>query len=1396
MELSDKNWDSTGRAEFVQRCRQHVDSGKNLTKILYNACVQVVEGHLRSNLLISGLYEVVGIDAQLPLMLTDVFLALDMETSAIDTKTKRDNFINLLTGCSNTIVPDFLLKERLDPETTGDAKIIPSKKMASTKFIKLKTKLFYKQQKFNLFREESEGYAKLITELCQHSGFNCDKVLENLRALIGCFNLDPNRVLDVVLECFECQPHLVDTYIPLLHKFLNNSSTLAQILAFKFSFYHTETPRFTTPSSLYKITALILHAKLISLDQLYDYLLPTDRCIADFYQEQLKEAREASKRSIFASAEEKMEDDGLSEFDKFLLIPNNQKLGLCEALLEIGEWSTVKPLINRLPPYYAVSHPNISKKLCSLLHYVIDPIYHTHSGLSPSIINKVKLIEFDYPRNVKQATKPKDLRDSVFPMISNLGPYLYSDTLLISKIVRIGRSLMTSSDEKEFKYDLLNLLDESILPSMSSVASNCGLADELWQFLRHFDYTARYSLYSNWKRDNDLPILIKVRTETMRSIKYTMKRLSKENVKFSGRQIGKLSHSNPSYLFEYITLQVQSYDNLIGPVVDSLKYLTSLSYDVLIYCIIDASCNLSKDGRYHDGLSISPLLLSLANFTGSFVKKYSVDLPGLLQFIANQLKAGKSLDLLILKEIIQKMTGIEASEEVTNDQLSAMTGGELLKAEGGYFNQVRNTRKSSVRLKDTLLESNLAMPLCILMAQQRNCILFNDKESPHIKLVGKLYDQCQETLVQYGSFLALNLCIDDYIGRLPPLAKLITDYHLNADGAFFLARPMITYNINLKFEELRRSERSLKDSQSYIDAWECVTKPLVDTIIPAYPSKFWEDLSPRFFVTFWTLETYDLEVPKSSYEREIDRLRGQITSLEDNKELAISKKKKEIERCKLLYDRLLEEQSVQAEHVRRVKQRLEKERNQWFHSKLAKVEMTTQFLQHCLFPRCIFTASDALYCAKFVHLLHSIKTPNFSTLICYDKIFGDISYTLSSCTEKEANHYGRFLCSLIETVSRWHKDKETFERECAKFPGFVTKFVDKDPSHVDYENYRHVCHKWHYRLTKAFILCLESGDYVQIRNALIILIKMNAFFPAIESFAKAIDKRVELIRGAEHGKRPDLHALATGYAGQLKLRRSACVPESQFHDKSDKQVMIKKESKQEPKQEPKDNPNSVPKSPVAKEKRENNNKIKTDTFSKTKEQDKNEVKEMKEIKNDVSRSKKEDKPSKSESRNHMNSDKNKTDQRTNSSNSPRHNDRSESRGRSVEPPNDSEREYKRRKVESKVHDDSERRNDKDRNDTGHEKKKGDDSTSSSPTSGRNHHEKKSTNSSSSSSSSRKRETNEESPGEPSVKKKKEDDSIKAPRKTPSNEERESSRKSADNKRSSSSRRSTNKSEDK
>lgn len=76
----------------------------------------------------------------------------------------------------------------------------------------------------------------------------------------------------------------------------------------------------------------------------------------------------------------------------------------------------------------------------------------------------------------------------------------------------------------------------------------------------------------------------------------------------------------------------------------------------------------------------------------------------------------------------------------------------VISQQGGYFGQIRNTKKSSQRLKDVLLDHELALPLCLLMAQQRNGVVFLEGGEKHLKLVGHLYDQVR-TRCQYINIL-------------------------------------------------------------------------------------------------------------------------------------------------------------------------------------------------------------------------------------------------------------------------------------------------------------------------------------------------------------------------------------------------------------------------------------------------------------------------------------------------------------------------------------------------------------------------------------------------------------------------------------------------------------------
>ncbi|KAK6626298.1 hypothetical protein RUM43_006609 [Polyplax serrata] len=392
---------------------------------------------------------------------------------------------------------------------------------------------------------------------------------------------------------------------------------------------------------------------------------------------------------------------------------------------------------------------------------------------------------------------------------------------------------------------------------------------------------------------------------------------------------------------------------------------------------------------------------------------------------------------------------------------------------------------------------------------------------------------------------------------------------------------LFTHSSKMKYDSLRKSDPNYKKlslaakQQKYCEAVQEVMTPIIESVKPLHSLKVWEDISPQFLVTFWSLTMYDLQVPVESYQKEINKIKQASLQAVDSKEMTTSKGKKEQERFNALMEKLQDERKKQQEHVEKVMARLRLEKDSWFPTKSLrspKNESIMKFLQLCVFPRCIFTSTDALYCSKFIHTIHMLKTANFSTLLCLDKLLCDLTYTVTLCTENEAHRYGRFLCCVLELVMRWHGDVTIFEAECSKHPGFITKyrasnhFSDANDE-VSYENYRHVCHKWHYKITKAILVCLESKDYTQIRNSLIVLIKILPHFPMLVKLAQIIEKAIEKVQQEEKNQRQDLYILAMSYGGHLKAKAPTMVKDSDFHQviskTSTKQPKEKKESSTE-----------------------------------------------------------------------------------------------------------------------------------------------------------------------------------------------------------------------------------------
>lgn len=123
-------------------------------------------------------------------------------------------------------------------------------------------------------------------------------------------------------------------------------------------------------------------------------------------------------------------------------------------------------------------------------------------------------------------------------------------------------------------------------------------------------------------------------------------------------------------------------------------------------------------------------------------------IPVILQYLVNQLSAGNPKDLIILRELITRMTNIAPFADLMDTEVLKLAGGKLLRNE--VFNQTdighltkRNEKVSlgnaKARLAKALDTSGLAMPLLVSIAASRQqCPI---STIAHLKSLGNLYDE-------------------------------------------------------------------------------------------------------------------------------------------------------------------------------------------------------------------------------------------------------------------------------------------------------------------------------------------------------------------------------------------------------------------------------------------------------------------------------------------------------------------------------------------------------------------------------------------------------------------------------------------------------------------------------
>ena len=97
----------------------------------------------------------------------------------------------------------------------------------------------------------------------------------------------------------------------------------------------------------------------------------------------------------------------------------------------------------------------------------------------------------------------------------------------------------------------------------------------------------------------------------------------------------------------------------------------------------------------------------------------------------------------------------------------------------------------------------------------------------------------------------------------------------------------------MKYDTLRKSDANYKKlslqskQQKYCEAVQEIMTPIIKSVRSLHSNKVWEDISPQFLVTFWSLTMYDLQVPVESYQKEINRIKQSSILGIDSKEMVL-----------------------------------------------------------------------------------------------------------------------------------------------------------------------------------------------------------------------------------------------------------------------------------------------------------------------------------------------------------------------------------------------------------------------------------------------------------------------------------------------------------------------------
>jgi THO complex subunit 2 len=952
----------------------------------------------------------------------------------------------------------------------------------SRKELRTNTKITYQLPKSDLLAENLEGYARALSTLRMDSlttsGRRHSKLIVESHTLMGLFKLNPLRVFDLV---FDSVRELADSkHGDAFATSLESSTHLSDIIGFRL----TRCADFKRRHKIAQFELQIAAEKEnTEIGRLYPYLLPVDRSLYD-------KARSLQGVSPV--------DELYSDEPKFLFL---ESTGSKAGLLPIQ--ASVERIIRLGCGTHAL--PKLRAKMCEQLKKRIHDEKEKHD------------------ENQKL--------ESILRIVFFLGPNVCCDAALTTELLKYFQRVVANKREH------LKLIEPAIakclLPGLPLLRPNPLICEYIWKVVHQLPLASRGKIYKHAMFVTCSTRLTQIKSSADKSIMRILRRLSNQNAKELGRKLGKLALCHPLTVTKAVLQQVQAYPNMIAPIVQALKYCTALTFDTLTFSVLEHFTE-TKSKLKEDGQNFSLWFSALCSFSGTLLRQYhDIELNDLLRYILKKLDEGEVLDLLILKDLISKLTGIEILKDVSSLEIQRMAAGEKLRGlhENSTSTDSKRRMKGILRLRTAIEGSDasksMMLRLLLAIAKCRQRIVLKTA-SAQMKFLGQLFDECHVVLLQYISFLHTAYSVAELKNSLPEIQSLLCEHQLDAAVVFHLYRPILRQTL---FSSLDTSSSLAESHNQY---WKKLSR---DVKASLHSDELWGLVSPEFYLTFWSLNLEDVYVPKELYAKARARTVkygstasstfDQVTQLPSN----------------VVHDELAESLNVELqqliEHVSRGTQCILRKNSTWVQT-ADNLSPASVILETCVLPRCKISHADALYCSNFVELVGRSDTDSFSFIQYYDTLFRNVSYLIYACSEFENKFFATFLTSGMAQLTRW-RACDVYKRECWQRSEF-RNCLNQSSVEASFKDYLRVLYKWEHRLTKGILRNLQNEDYMEVANSLSSLIAIVDTFPVTELLGNYIYSQVKRI--SMRDKRNDIKTISNRYLSLLNLKRASwkCVP--------------------------------------------------------------------------------------------------------------------------------------------------------------------------------------------------------------------------------------------------------------